>query len=136
MTIRTATTADAEAAIALWHACALTRPWNDPAADFTRALAGPSSTVLVLEHAGMVIGSVMAGDDGHRGWLYYLAVDPAHQRQGHARALVDAACRFLRAQGCPKVELMVRQGNAAAGLYPRLGWQRQEVEVWALTLDP
>ncbi|WP_347303792.1 GNAT family acetyltransferase [Croceibacterium sp. TMG7-5b_MA50] len=134
--IRHAAPADAAAATALWHTCALTRPWNDPAADFARALACPTATVLLLEQAGAPIGTVMAGYDGHRGWLYYLAVDPAHQRQGHARALVQAACPFLQQQGCPKVELMVRNGNPATALYQHLGWQRQDVEVWGLTLQP
>jgi ribosomal protein S18 acetylase RimI-like enzyme len=134
--IRHAEPADADAVIALWHACELTRPWNDPVADFARALACPTSTVLLLERDGAIIGSVMAGYEGHRGWLYYLAVDPAHQRQGHARALVAGACAFLHAQGCPKVELMVRTGNPAAAMYERLGWQRQAVEVWALPLPP
>jgi len=134
--IRPATPADAAAVIALWHACALTRPWNDPAADFARAIACPTATVLLLQQAGDAIGTVMAGHDGHRGWLYYLGVAPAHQRQGHARALVEAACAFLRRQGCPKAELMVRSGNPAAGLYERLGWQKQAVETWALPLAP
>jgi ribosomal protein S18 acetylase RimI-like enzyme len=101
---------------------------------FRRAIAGPTSTVLLLEHDGATIGTVMAGYDGHRGWLYYLGVLPAHRRLGHARALVDAACQVLAAQGCPKVELMVRQGNPAAALYERLGWERQQVETWALRL--
>ncbi|KHL26023.1 acetyltransferase [Croceibacterium mercuriale] len=132
--IRPALPADAATVIALWHACELTRPWNDPAADFARAIAGPTSTVLLLEHGGAAVGTVMAGYDGHRGWLYYIGVLPAYQRRGHARALVDAACQALAAQGCPKVELMVRHGNPAAALYARLGWERQPVETWALTL--
>jgi len=132
--IRHATPADAATVIALWHACAITRPWNDPAADFGRALAGPTSIVLLLEQDGETIGTVMAGDDGHRGWIYYLGVLPDHQRRGHARTLIDAACAFLRTLGCPKVELMVRQGNPAAALYDRLGWERQDVETWGLRL--
>ena len=132
--IRAAMPTDAAAVIAVWHACGLTRPRNDPAADFARALAGPTSTVLLMEHAGATVGTVMAGYDGHRGWLYYLGVLPACRRRGHARALVEAACTYLRAQGCPKAELMVRQGNAAVALYERLGWERQPVETWALRL--
>lgn len=129
--LREATPADALAVIALWEACGLTRPWNDPQADFDRALAFAASSVLVIEDGGLVVGSVMTGYDGHRGWIYYLGVHPARQHEGHARALLDAACDFLAAQGCPKVELMVRDGNPAQGLYERLDWDLQPVRVWA-----
>lgn len=131
MTLRTADPADGRGVIALWEACGLTRPWNDPLADFERALAFAGSTVLVMEDAGSIVGTVMTGYDGHRGWIYYLGVHPARQREGHARALLDAACDFLREQGCPKVELMVRDGNPAQALYERLGWEPQGVRVWA-----
>lgn len=129
-TLRPATSADAPALASLWQACELTRPWNDPFADMERALRYAGSTVLLVEDGGAVIGSVMAGYDGHRGWLYYLAVDPARRGEGLARSLVDAACAFLEGQGCPKAELMVRGGNPAASLYPHLGWEAQGVEVW------
>lgn len=129
--LRPATETDAAAIAVLWQACDLTRPWNDPLADLERALRWPGSTVLVAEQGSAIIGSVMAGYDGHRGWLYYLAVDPARRGEGHARRLVGAACAFLEGLGCPKAELMVRGGNPAARLYPHLGWERQDVEVWA-----
>ncbi|MDE2562545.1 MAG: GNAT family acetyltransferase [Sphingomonadales bacterium] len=129
--LREAGAADSGAVIALWEACGLTRPWNDPRADFDRALGFAGSTVLVTERDSRVIGSVMTGYDGHRGWIYYLGVHPDGQREGHARALIDAACDFLAAQGCPKVELMVRDGNPAQGLYERLDWELQPVRVWA-----
>lgn len=131
MALRQALPADAEAVIALWRACGLTRPWNDPQADFDRATAFAGATVLVIEDAGALIGTVMTGYDGHRGWLYYLGVLPERRGEGHARRLVDAACAFLADQGCPKVELMVREGNPAAEFYRQLGWEPQEVRVWA-----
>lgn len=132
ITLRAAAAHDTASIVALWQACELTRPWNDPVADLERALAWQGSTVLVAMDADTVIGSVMAGYDGHRGWLYYLAVDPARRGEGLARRLVEAACGFLAELGCPKAELMVRSGNPAAGLYRHLGWEREDVEVWAI----
>lgn len=121
---------DTAAIILLWQVCDLTRPWNDPGDDLQRALDWAGSRVLVAEDEGKVIGSVMVGYDGHRGWIYYLAVDPARRGEGHARSLVEAACAYLESLGCPKAELMVRGGNPAAKLYPHLGWDRQDVDVW------
>lgn len=126
--IRAALDTDAEAVIALWHACGLTRPWNDPAQDFARALAGGSSTVLLAEGEGGVAGSVMIGDDGHRGWVYYLAVAQGARRTGLGRRLMAAAEAWLRARGCPKIQLMVRDTNAdALGFYAALGLEPQGV---------
>lgn len=128
MTTGDATQADAEAVIALWHACGLTRPWNDPRADFDRALAGPSSTVLVLREGAAVPATVMVGHDGHRGWVYYLATDPTRRRAGLGRAMMAAAEDWLRTRGVPKLQLMVREGNdAALAFYAALGLERQPV---------
>ncbi|MFA6606112.1 MAG: GNAT family acetyltransferase [Sphingomonas sp.] len=128
--IEPATAADAPAVIALWHACGLTRPWNDPATDFALALGGAVSTVLVARGEGGVTGSVMVGFDGHRGWIYYLAVAPAARRSGLGRALMTAAERWLRAHGAPKLQLMVRGDNTdALGFYETLGLARQDVVV-------
>lgn len=126
--IREALIADADAVIALWHACGLTRPWNDPAQDFARALAGETSIVLLAEGEGGVIGSVMIGDDGHRGWVYYLAVAESARRTGLGRQLMSAAEDWLRARGCPKIQLMVRDTNAEAlDFYAALGLEPQGV---------
>jgi len=133
--IRSATSDDAQTVIALWKRCGLTRPWNDPQADYSRALEGPSSAVLTGEEAGALIATIMVGFDGHRGWLYYLGVEPECQGRGLGRAMIDAACDWLRERSCPKVELMVREGNPAAGLYEHLGWERQEVRTYGLRLD-
>jgi ribosomal protein S18 acetylase RimI-like enzyme len=130
-TLRAATPADAPAIIALWETCGLTRPWNDPVADLDRVFAFAGSSVLVIEDGSAIIGSVMTGYDGHRGWLYYLGVDPARRGEGHARQLVEGACAFLAGLGCPKAELMVRGGNPAAGFYRHVGWEPQDVAVWA-----
>ena len=128
--IAPATAADAAAVVALWHRCGLTRPWNDPHADFARALEGGSSEILVARD-GDVIGSVMVGHDGHRGWLYYLAVAPERRGQGIGSALFAAAEHWLRRAGVPKVQLMVRSDNhAAMDFYAAQGLDRQDVAVF------
>ncbi len=125
-----ATVDDAAAVVALWEACGLTRPWNDPHADFARARGGAGSDIF-LARDGDVIGSVMVGHDGHRGWLYYLAVVPEAQGQGIGSALFGAAEDWLRAAGVPKVQLMVRSDNhAALDFYAKRGLDRQDVVVF------
>lgn len=128
MRIRAAGIDEADAVIALWRDCGLTRPWNDPALDFARAIESEASTILVAEGAGGVVASVMVGDDGHRGWVYYLAVAHAARRTGLGRVLMAAAEDWLRARGCAKIQLMVREGNAPAlEFYDALGLERQPV---------
>ncbi len=129
--IRPFTVADTDAVIALWHAAGLTRPWNDPRRDIERKLAVQPELFLVAA-AGEEepVGSVMAGYDGHRGWLYYLAVAATHRGAGVGRALVAEAERRLLAMGCPKVQLMVRPENSAVrGFYAALGYD--SFDVWA-----
>ncbi|MBX9883299.1 MAG: GNAT family acetyltransferase [Sphingomonas sp.] len=123
--------ADADAAIALWHEAGLTRPWNDPARDFARALAGPASTILGLKHDGALIATVMVGDDGHRGWLYYLAVAADARGQGHGRTVLRAAESWLAARGCPKAMLMIRGDNPVGGFYAAAGYATEDVQVMA-----
>lgn len=130
---------DRPAVLALWEACGLTRPWNPPEGDLDRALAGPSSAVLVAEDNGAIQGSVMVGDDGHRGWVYYLSVDPAARKSGLGRRLMAAAEAWLTARGVRKLELMVREANhATLGFYGALGYQREPVHVLSTWLidDP
>jgi ribosomal protein S18 acetylase RimI-like enzyme len=119
---------DRASVVDLWEACGLTRPWNDAGADFDRAVGGPSSAILVarVEHA--IAGSVMVGFDGHRGWVYYLAVAPGVRRQGLGRRLMEAAEDWLRARGAPKIQLMVRDENEEAlAFYDSLGLRHQSV---------
>jgi len=116
--------------IALWHACALTRPWNDPTRDFDLAVGGATSAVLIVREGG-IAGSVMVGFDGHRGWVYYLAVRSDHRRRGLGRMLMTAAEDWLAARGAPKLQLMVRDGNdGAAAFYEALGFERQPVATY------
>jgi ribosomal protein S18 acetylase RimI-like enzyme len=120
MKIRSATPQDEAAIVALWQACGLTVPHNDPAADFRFALSKPNSDVLVLDDLS---GSVMVGHDGHRGWLYYVAVASDRRRKGLGRALVEAAEAWLKQRGVPKAQLMVRETNqVVAAFYQRLGY--------------
>ena len=126
--MREADATDAGEAIALWEACGLTRPWNDAAADFARAVAGPASAVLLRHEGDALVASVMVGCDGHRGWVYYLAVAPDLRRAGLGRAMMDAAEAWLRARGAPKIQLMVREDNEEAlRFYEALGLERQKV---------
>jgi ribosomal protein S18 acetylase RimI-like enzyme len=128
---------DAKDVVVLWQACGLTRPWNDPLADFRLALSTEGSTVLVEREGSAVIGSVMVGFDGHRGWVYYLAVAPDRRGEGLGRALMAAAEAWLRERSAPKIQLMVRADNdAALGFYEALGLEVQKVVVLGRFLEP
>jgi ribosomal protein S18 acetylase RimI-like enzyme len=119
---------DREALVWLWSLCGLIRPWNDPYRDIDRKLAWDAPNLMVLEDAGELIGSVMVGYEGHRGWVNYLAVHPGHQRQGLGRLLMDEAERRLRELGCAKVNLQIRTSNeAAAEFYRRIGYAVDDV---------
>ena len=121
---------DTDAVVALWEDAGLSRPWNDPRLDIERKLAVQPELFLVAcdTTSGSVIGSVMAGYDGHRGWLYYLASAADRRGEGVGRALVREAETRLTAMGCPKVQLMVREGNESVlGFYDALGYERFEV---------
>ena len=120
--------ADIPALVALWEACGLTRPWNDPERDARLAIEGATSTILGLRDGEALIASVMIGFDGHRGWIYYLAVAPERRREGLGRQMMKAAEVWLRERGAPKLQLMVRTTNEEAlGFYEALGLERQEV---------
>lgn len=116
--IRPARADEAGAAVALWRACNLVVPTNDPLADFHRARGRADSDVLLAVEGESLLGSAMVGHDGHRGWIYYLAADPARRGEGIGRALVAAAEDWVRARGIPKIQLLVRRSNAGVmGFY-------------------
>lgn len=128
---------DRAAVIALWEACALTRPWNDAAADFERAVEGTNSDIMLLEQDGRLAATVMVGDDGHRGWVYYLAVDPDCREAGLGRRMMAAAETWLRERDAPKIQLVVREDNGQAiGFYKALGYEVQPVVTIGKRLDP
>ena len=127
--------ADIEAIVALWEACGLLRPWNDPQADIARAIAGPASALLVGRSGGGIVATAMVGHDGHRGAVYYLAVAPEHRRSGFGRQMMDAVEAWLRDHGAPKLNLMVRPENSAvAAFYKSLGYGAEERIVLAKAL--
>jgi len=128
--IRTFTKADEAAVVVLWRAAGLLRPWNDPHRDIARKQTMQPELFLVGELGGEIIASAMAGYDGHRGSVYYLAVSPDHHREGHARAIMAEVERRLLALGCPKLNLMVRHDNRPAiGFYERIAYDEQAVVV-------
>ena len=112
-TIRLFLDTDTDAVIALWQACELTRAWNNPEKDIERKLAVDDELFLVAETQGNIIGSVMGGYDGHRGWINYLAVDPGQRKQGLGKQLMLAVEQRLLDLGCPKINLQIRTGNEA-----------------------
>lgn len=128
MQIRSFRAEDQDAVVALWTACTLVRPWNDPVADIRRKLTEQPDLFLVGEIDGVVAATAMAGYDGHRGWVHYLAVDPTRQRQGLGRQLMAEVERALTERGCPKLNLMVRSDNRdVIGFYRGLGYGEDQV---------
>ncbi len=137
MKIAAAEESDFPKVIALWQACELTRPWNDPEKDLRFALAGAASTVLIGKHDDQVIASVMVGHDGHRGALYYLAVSPQHRGKGFGCVIHDAAIAWLRELGVWKINLLVRSDNAKVkGYYEALGYDTNDVTSFGKRIDP
>ena len=114
---------DEPAVIELWRRCDLLRPWNDPHLDVQRKMEQNDGLFLVGILDNQIIATVMAGYDGHRGWLYLVGVDPAHQRCGYARKLVTEMERLLRERGCRKINLQVRDTNQQViEFYTRIGY--------------
>ncbi|MDQ0735012.1 GNAT family acetyltransferase [Arthrobacter agilis] len=123
-------------AISLWEATGLTLPWNDPTADLLRAINGESSTVLGCTMHGDLVATAMVGHDGHRGWVYYLAVAPQKQGHGLGRLMMEACEQWLIERGAVKVHLMIRTTNEAViGFYDGLGYELSDVQVRAKWLN-
>ena len=113
MIVRQFTAQDTDQVVALWQECELTRPWNNPLLDIERKQQLGDSLFLVGELDNHLMASVMGGYDGHRGWMYYLAVSPKHQRCGYAGELISHLEQKLIALGCPKLNLQIRSDNIA-----------------------
>jgi ribosomal protein S18 acetylase RimI-like enzyme len=136
MIVEELTQRDRASAAMLWTSVGLTRPWNDPLEDFDRALSGATSTVLGVRDQDDVIGTAMVGHDGHRGWVYYLAVAPERQGHGLGALLMSAAEDWLREIGAVKVEVMVRHTNQhIVSFYEARGYEDADVTVLARWLN-
>ncbi len=128
--------ADVDDTVALWTEVGLTRPWNDAAGDFLRAVDGPASVVLGMRVDGELVGSAMVGHDGHRGWVYYLAVTQSARGRGFGKELMGAAEVWLVERGLPKIQFMVRTDNTAVlDFYDHLGYAKQDCLVLGRRLD-
>jgi ribosomal protein S18 acetylase RimI-like enzyme len=122
-TLRAFRESDEDQVVALWHACGLVRPWNDPHKDIERKLQVQRELFLVIEDEPRIVATIMAGYDGHRGWVYYLAVAPSHRGQGIATRLMRHVEQLLEERGCPKLSLLVRSTNAGVlEFYRKLGY--------------
>jgi ribosomal protein S18 acetylase RimI-like enzyme len=128
MNIRAFSNTDAAAVIALWEGCGLVVPQNDPLADIERKLQVNPELFLVGEHMGKLIASVMGGYEGHRGWINYLAVEPAERGKGYGRVMMAEVELRLQGIGCPKINLQVRASNQAViEFYESLGYGNDNV---------
>jgi ribosomal protein S18 acetylase RimI-like enzyme len=137
MQIRPFERSDAHEVVDLWRRCGLTRPWNDPHRDIERKLSVAPELFLVGVLEDRLVASAMGGYDGHRGAVYYLAVDPPCRGSGYGRAIMHAVAGRLAALGCPKINVMIREDNAQAlGFYRELAYEPQDVAVYGLRLIP
>jgi ribosomal protein S18 acetylase RimI-like enzyme len=119
---------DEPAVIELWRQCDLIRPWNDPHKDIARKMSVRPDLFLVGTLNDQIMASLMAGYDGHRGWLNYLAVAPDYRRRGFAKLIVAEAERLLKLAGCPKINLQVRASNQQViEFYQRIGYSVDNV---------
>ena len=137
MEIRVFVEEDIDAVISLWQLTNLTHPNNNPFLDIKRKMNDSPWGFLVAVDGKTVIGSVMVGYDGHRGWINYLATHPNHRRSGVGKSLMNEAKRLLLERGCPKINLQVRSGNeAAVNFYESIGYSDDNVTSFGLRLIP
>jgi ribosomal protein S18 acetylase RimI-like enzyme len=123
--------------VVLWHACGLTRPWNDPHRDIARKLAMQPELFLVGEVDGAIVATAMGGYEGHRGWVNYLAVAVEHRRSGLGARLMQELEQRLLALGCPKLNLQVRStNNEVLAFYRALGYAQDDVVSMGKRLIP
>ena len=136
LTIEAIEDGDVTEVIALWQRCGSLRAWNDPARDIALARKETNATVLLGRNDGVLVASVLVGHDGHRGWVYYVSVDPDHRAKGYGRMIMQAAEDWLRARGIQKLQLMVRGDNAQVhAFYESIGYYDQNRTTFAKWLD-
>ncbi len=134
--VRTLRLEDEAKVLNLWKVCNVIAYPNMPPCDIRRKLALQPELLLVVEVRGQIVATVMAGYDGRRGWINYLAVDPDHWRGGHGRRMMREAEDRLRTMGCPKVNLLVRDSNLSViDFYERLSYERAPVVCLSRRLD-
>jgi ribosomal protein S18 acetylase RimI-like enzyme len=127
---------DVDAVVGLWERCGLTRPWNEPAADIALARKDSNATILIGRDGETIVATALVGHDGHRGWVYYVAVDPIRQKKGFGRVIMAAAEDWLRQTGIEKVQLLVRPENTAVrAFYESIGYGEQPRVMFAKWLD-
>ena len=137
MYLRDATLSDRDQVVALWKAAGLVVDHNPPFEDFDRALAHPQSAMLVGEENHTIIAACMVGDDGHRGWVYYLGVDPERKGQGLGREMMNAASAWFLGRGLRKAQLMVRPNNhKVIGFYESIDWIEEPRAIFAKWIQP
>ena len=137
LAIRPIEDGDVAAVIALWNAAGVSRPWNDPVRDIALARRGPHSTILVGIADGSLAATAMIGEDGHRGWVYYVAAAPERQGQGIGRAIMEAAEAWLAGRGIWKVQLLIREDNSAVrDFYAHLGYRDTGTVCFQKVLEP
>ncbi len=136
VTIESASPATETTVIALWRECGLVVPWNDPQADYRLAIARENSDILIARIDDEIVGSLMMGHDGHRGWIYYVATAPSYRKQGIAKRLIETAERWLKAKHIPKLQLMVRATNTGViSFYEGLGFTALTVTTMQKVFD-
>jgi ribosomal protein S18 acetylase RimI-like enzyme len=128
---------DEESVVRLWPDGGLVVPWNDPRRDIRRKLKVQAEMFLVACEEDRVVATVMAGYEGHRGWINYLAVSPDYRRKGIGQRMMEEAEALLRAAGCPKINLQVRSTNdAVIGFYKKIGFKTDDVVSLGKRLEP
>jgi ribosomal protein S18 acetylase RimI-like enzyme len=137
LTVTSIEDADVPAVVRLWRRAGLVREWNDPTGDIGLARRERNATILLgRDSDGAPVASVLVGHDGHRGWVYYVSVDPDHRFKDYGRQIMTAAEDWLRARGIVKLQLMVRGDNATVhAFYEALGYYDQKRVTFAKWLD-
>ena len=137
MKVREFSKDDEQQVIQLWNDCKLVVPWNNPHRDIQRKVKIQPELFLVGIHENRLVASVMGGYDGHRGWVYYLAVHPDYQQKGFARRMMLEIENRLHKLGCPKINLQVRNRNLKViEFYKRIGYKLDDVVSFGKRIDP
>jgi len=134
--VRTYKDTDKEKVVDIWKQCDLVVPWNHAETDINIKKDFQPDLFLVGEIDNLIVATVMAGFEGHRGWINYLAVLPDFQKQGVGREIMQEAERRLRELDCPKINLQVRSSNKdIIAFYESIGFTQDDVISLGKRLD-